>query len=261
MSAAVKGAAALGATAVIVGGTGVGAKFLLDAQEPHCVRLAEPTQDKYGKDYYRYFAESNGSVNDKWWNWVFKNRYEKDKRDSSANKHEPLSKFKDLESGSGVDKSLKKVCGKAYSSNASDVVAKDQVVNDNNKYSEDDIWRYCSIFGNKPKTLKEVSPSVSRDVNKFEKEKETDLIDIEHEKNKKFWEEQDEYFFSLEESEITGNQDSLFKSLHNKKSNRSKNDTVKNTCKLAYKEPKTSSSDSAKVTSDVLLKFCSLKGK
>ncbi|GCE63575.1 hypothetical protein [Candidatus Mycoplasma haematohominis] len=259
MSATVKGAAALGATAVVVGGTGVGAKFLLDAQEPHCVRLKSPATGKYGEDYKRYFAESNGSENDKWWNWVFKNRYEKDTRDSSANRHEPLSKFKSLESGSGVDKSLKKVCGEAYADEKANVVVSSSAKTDNTKYSEEDVWRYCSIFGNKPKTLREVkADDVSRKNNTFAKTKEDVLIDIADPANQRFWDEQNTYFFGLKETELNAGEKSIFKALY-KKQNKGQEDTIKNVCEEAYKKQSTVSDGST--TDAELLKFCSLKGK
>ncbi|GCE63560.1 hypothetical protein MHSWG343_05570 [Candidatus Mycoplasma haematohominis] len=256
MSAAIKGAVALGATAVVVGGTGVGAKFLLDAQEPNCVRLKTPQSGKYGEDYKRYFVDDTDENNDKWWNWVFKNRYEKDKQDSSQNKHTALTKFEDLKSGSEKENSLKKVCGDAYketNGGSGNIVSKSSVGNDGSKYSEDDIWRYCSIFGNKPKTLKEVNEAdSSRTVNTFAKTKEEELIDTSYEGNEKFWEEQNRYFFGLKETDLNDVK-TLFMDLF-----KNKNDTVKNTCAKGYLK---TTSDANEVAVEDLLKFCSLKGK
>ncbi|WP_216083616.1 hypothetical protein [Candidatus Mycoplasma haematohominis] len=255
MSAAIKGAVALGATAVVVGGTGVGAKFLLDAQEPNCVRLKTPQSGKYGEDYKRYFADDTDSSNDKWWNWVFKNRYEKDKQDTAANKHAALTKFLNLTSGSGSASSLKKVCGDAYkegSDTSSKVVGKSQVNGATDKYSEEDVWRYCSIFGNKPKTLQEVNSSDAGNSNEFAKTKKEKLIDISYKGNEKLWEEQNRHFFGLKQEDLNGVK-TLFTNLF-----KNRNGTVKDTCAIGY--TKTTSDDSEVVEAD-LLKFCSLKGK
>ncbi|GCE63491.1 hypothetical protein MHSWG343_04880 [Candidatus Mycoplasma haematohominis] len=258
MSAAVKGAAALGATAVVIGGTGVGAKFLLDAQEPNAITLTNIDANKYATDYKRYFVDDVNTSNNKWWDWVFKNRYEFDKNDSSDKRHTFLDKFKDLTSGSGNAKSLKKVCGAAYKEVTSNVVDKSSATSESNKYSEQDVWRYCSVFGNKPKTIQEANTNNAIAAGKYGKDKETSLIDVDSPENNLFWEKQEKDFFGDSGLGVAAQGSSIFKTLHTK-TNRGKKDTVKETCREAYQKDKTQDA-SAFPEADVL-KFCSLKGK
>ncbi|WP_216083608.1 hypothetical protein [Candidatus Mycoplasma haematohominis] len=255
----IKSVIILGIGAVLIGGTGVGANFLFGAQEPFRSTLETVDDGKYASDYKRYFVDNTKNENDKWWDWVFEMRYEFDKNDEESKRHSALTKFIGLTSGSAKDKSLKKVCGDSYKESTDNVVSKTNNSIDSQKYSEDDVWRYCSIFGSKPKTLKEVSSETTRAENTFAKTKESDLIDTNYEGNEKFWNEQNKYFFSLQESELENS--SMFKNLY-KKEFKGQNDTIRDVCAEAYKKQSNGNTDSnAEVKETELLKFCSLKGK
>ncbi|WP_216083248.1 hypothetical protein [Candidatus Mycoplasma haematohominis] len=268
-----KGAAALGAGAVIVGGTGFGVYRHLshDPMPENYVVLAK-SSDKvsdtahignvYG-DYLIAPFGDNGNDNKEWWDWSYR-RWQADSENKNItlsgnfDKNVVKSSYRGKNETSGEEKSLNKICQTVYEK------AKTEINKEANKPEKErlknDLWKYCSVFGEAPKTVSDIGTE-NYGTGTFGEDKKDKLIGITG--NDGFWKVKNKEFFERgDNNQGTGNgltqaTDSLFYDLYDSKNKGSRGD-LRNTCGAAYRVNKTSQPTEPKVTETNLLKFCTL---
>ncbi|GCE63507.1 hypothetical protein MHSWG343_05040 [Candidatus Mycoplasma haematohominis] len=260
----VKGAAGLGAAALLVGG-GYALKRGLDNWNPEISFLSDIESTEFQKSYtegtlgekYRKYL-TNPNENEEWW----KQKYEdvlKKVHDASGNPkpNESLSdEFKNGAVTKGFDKkddkALNKVCDAAFKKQLSTDIKPSGTTKD--KYRAD-IWKYCTIFEKELLTVKD-SESDTYTAN-LGKTKEGVLAATKTTNNDLFWErKQKEFFYGGNNKNGTG-EDAAggkpFKQLHDQKSSKADvKGELKKVCETAY---------GATDNEAEVVKYCSLLDK
>ncbi|GCE63673.1 hypothetical protein MHSWG343_06730 [Candidatus Mycoplasma haematohominis] len=240
-------AAVASGVVVLAVGTGYGVSALLNNGMPDysARQKPDPSDGKYVSNYPDYFVNADDNSNDPWWDWVYKERY------SAQAQISPGKMFEGVASGSEGENSVKAKCKDAYDKENGEISI--PVAEEGSKYSEVDIWRYCSAVSKKPMGI---SSSEKYNEGTYGKENEGKLVAINDVSNDSFWQEQQRLFFKSGEgrSGSQATEGNIFKNLWD-----SKKGNLKDTCKLAYETEK-KTDDSAESFKKDLFKFCSLKG-
>ncbi|WP_216083589.1 hypothetical protein [Candidatus Mycoplasma haematohominis] len=249
----VKGAAGLGAVALVVGG-GYALKGGLDSWTPEVSFLSKMdeatfkkdyTNDKFGKKYAKYLTDPN--KNESWWkkkyDEVLKNEQEvKGENGQVTNNNNLSSEFQKGAVSKGFDSkdtnALNKVCEAAFKKDLTDIKPSSGTNTDKDKYRAG-IWKYCTIFEKELLTVKDASNSSSYDGSKLGKTEEDVLADTKSENNKIFWErKQQEFFFGGTDKKGIGSKataDKAFGDLYKKKDSKEKEvGALKGVCETVY---------------------------
>lgn len=188
--------------------------------------------------------------NDAWWNWSFKRQY------SSATEG--------FASGITDGKTLKNACKKAYLAGNSVDASTKTVTNDSSKYLEEDIWKFCSVGIEKPKTLDEATQGNKNAEEKAklngdwkdkigEKNK-TTLLSIDHPENEWIWD--------LRQKEFEGEGNTTETNKFFSKPSSDSVIHIKDKCRQAFaKDNDGTTSDANTPTKSETIKWCSLSGK
>ncbi|GCE63660.1 hypothetical protein MHSWG343_06600 [Candidatus Mycoplasma haematohominis] len=262
----VKGAAGLGAVALVVGG-GYALKGGLDSWTPEHSFLYEMNEFEktyavgtFGRIYGKYLIDPN--KDQAWWNKQFKEVWKKDYEPKAgtaldSNLSDEFKKDTKVDKAFGTDeKALNRVCEAAYKKTSKDEIKPATDTDEPKKKYRAAIWKYCSIFEKELLTVKDGKDSVQDE--KIGKAKETILASVKSENNNKFWSHrQKEFFYGGDSKEGIGrdaNKEKAFGKLYKEKNSKSeKADALKDTCKSVYSE---ASTDATLQTEAV--KYCGL---
>ncbi|GCE63066.1 hypothetical protein [Candidatus Mycoplasma haematohominis] len=271
------GGGALGAAAVGVGGAYLAGAFEGSGSskvetEPEIVLLLNEfnsssvyaTAGLIGKDYGHYLVAPIGSRgendskidNQKWW----KRSYERWQEDSKSANNSLSAEFKNGQINSPFSssaatsdspKALNQVCEAVYKKNKSSLGYEANAA-DNPTKLKNDLFRYCSIFG-ELKTIGEVSTETYANTKKgFDSAKIKIFIAVTG--NDKFWEIRNKEFYAADgdksKSNAKGNS-SKFK----EKSEANPNSKIRDICREAYESDK---SDANNYPDDEISRFCVL---
>ncbi|GCE63471.1 hypothetical protein MHSWG343_04680 [Candidatus Mycoplasma haematohominis] len=274
-----KGAAIVGASALVIGGSGVGVKFLIDAQEPVWYALSSESgfpnnyEGRVGKEYGNYlvgvYGDKDGQKNrnQKWWEWSYK-QFEYDVKNNpsilsseffdSATKKSKVSGAYKPSSSTVASESLKELneaCKGVYDKQTSELT-------DNNLIQ--DLWKYCSHLGKKPDLLVSGSGYTNGSFGANTSHHNKAVATKGYEKgssNDEFWRLRNEEFFGTgENSGNIGVTDGIFKKLYEKKEKGeiTSEDTVRKTCEKAYERQESAKDTDPKVEDSDIKKFCYL---
>ncbi|GCE63811.1 hypothetical protein [Candidatus Mycoplasma haematohominis] len=238
----------------LIGATSLGAVLLLNNGMPEYTTLSSVTSGKYVEEHKDYFVVADGDTNNDWWEWAYRNRYEL--MDKPANG----SKFAGIASGAQGENSLKAKCKDVYTKDKGDINT--GTTHEMNKYSEYEVWQYCSLLRKKPKTIQEANKvSTYTTAGMYGKDKAANLIDPDHLDNEDFWNLKHSQFFGWSNKKgaaSNGQEATDDKSIFNKlfKTKNSTGKQIKSLCKEAYFKKE---SDEETPKKDVL-RYCSLKG-
>ncbi|GCE63668.1 hypothetical protein MHSWG343_06680 [Candidatus Mycoplasma haematohominis] len=245
--------AAGGGAALVIASGGYGISTLFNKGMPDYSSISESAKkDKYVDSYFDYFVSAEN--NDPWWDWVYKERY------SSKGQTSPGKMFEGVTSGSEGNNSIKVKCGDVYEKTNNEINTSDTA--ENSKYSEADIWRYCTAVNKKPTNIPSEGESEKYDNGTYGATNKGKLVAVNDASNDSFWQEQQRLFFKTEKksnrsgAHAKGTSGTFFKDLWN-----AKKGSLKETCRLAYKELENATGADKKVHKEDLFKFCSLKGK
>ncbi|GCE63653.1 hypothetical protein MHSWG343_06530 [Candidatus Mycoplasma haematohominis] len=257
-------------TAVLVGGGGYGVSALFSGDGmPDYVVLSvgnpSPTANTLGNLYGNYLVapygsrgkESTGDVtksnNSDWWEWSYK-RWEKDLKKGSTLSDE----FKDNQKingafsittpTSGTAKALNQVCEEVYGKQKEDITH--DTGNPNKKNLDHDLWKYCSFFTAKPKTISETYSNGSYGLTK-----KAELISVKDSSNSRFREARNkEFYASSGDKSGTNATSGVFKTAFDGRNKNKKH--VREICSGAYSITKTNNETS--YPENDVVKFCSL---
>ncbi|GCE63475.1 hypothetical protein MHSWG343_04720 [Candidatus Mycoplasma haematohominis] len=267
----IKGAAALGAGAVAIGGTGYGVYSYIthDPMPTDYVVLAGSGNDVTGTNqignlYGNYLVAPYGKDakdNKTWWEWSFR-RWQEDSKDSNFPLSDDFSKEKVVyaykasgATGDNNEKSLNKVCKSVFDKDKGDIDRN----NDTGKTKEklrNALWRYCSFFGEEPKTIKEVTGEDYED-NTNGKTGEAKYVGVKG--NDKFWEARNKEFYEAtgtrSGSSLTGS--GVFKTEYDKNTSKQPVKEIRDICEESYKA---TTSTTSQYPSTDMTKFCTLDG-
>ncbi|WP_216083537.1 hypothetical protein [Candidatus Mycoplasma haematohominis] len=268
----IKGAAALGAGAVAIGGTGYGVYSYAthDPMPTDYVVLAGSGDNvadtnKIGNLYGNYLVApfgNSGNNNQKWWEWSFR-RWQEDSKVSNFPLSDDFSKEKVVhayktsgETGDSNEKSLNKVCKSVFDKDKGDIDRN----NDTGKTKEklrNALWRYCSFFGEEPKTIQEVTGEDYGN-NTNGKANETKYIGVKG--NDKFWEARNKEFYATTgtKSGSSATANGVFKTEYDKNTSKQPVKEIRDICEESY--GKNPTSDSSTYPTDDITKFCTLDG-
>lgn len=248
---------------IVISGLGVGIYEALN-EEPESFVLSMKGattltgEDYYVKDYKPYFVDHERNKNDLWWSWTHKHRWKTDKYSQEKNK-QPGNNFSEISNWS----TLKETCEKAYKVASGNV--KLSQASGNDQYLERDVWRYCSIFGEKPKVISLVHTDDSKfpyEENSYGKIHKDELISVKYGENLYFWSLQEERFFGddgIGAHKKTGDK-TIFEDLYSKEKQKGEKFSVREACREAYKESINNTSGNINTNQTEVFNYCSLKG-
>ncbi|GCE63076.1 hypothetical protein MHSWG343_00540 [Candidatus Mycoplasma haematohominis] len=270
------GAGAIGVGSAYLAGAFGGSGSLEVEIEPTKVLLSADskfntdysTNNLIGKDYGNYLVAPVGSTttetaetnNKAWWDWSYK-RWKRDFANPNSNLSEEFkdaskvgSAFSDASSSSAA---LNKVCEAVYKKAKTEITSEDTP---NNKAKlRNDLFKYCSIFGESFKTISEVEEEKSNyGSGNFGSDNTHSKTLIAVTGNDKFWAKRNEEFYSS-----TGNKkgddsaSKFFKKFYDE--NKTKKKNIRERCKEAYKKPSSTaaSADESPNLGEVT-KFCAI---
>ncbi|WP_216082673.1 hypothetical protein [Candidatus Mycoplasma haematohominis] len=270
------GAGAIGVGSAYLAGAFGGSGSLEVEIEPTKVLLSADskfntdysTNNLIGKDYGNYLVAPVGSTttgtvetnNKAWWDWSYK-RWQRDFANQNSNLSEEFkneskvsSAFSDVSNSSTA---LNKVCEAVYKKAKTEITSEDTP---NNKAKlRNDLFKYCSIFGESFKTISEVEEEKSNyGSGNFGSDNTHSKTLIAVTGNDKFWAKRNEEFYSS-----TGNKkgddsaSKFFKKFYDE--NKTKKKNIRERCKEAYKKPSSTaaSADESPNLGEVT-KFCAI---
>ncbi|GCE63524.1 hypothetical protein MHSWG343_05210 [Candidatus Mycoplasma haematohominis] len=267
----VKGAAGLGAVALVVGG-GYALKGGLDNWTPEHSFLSEMdrfkevyTEKTFGRIYGKYLIDPN--KDEAWWNKQYKDVWSKDYEPQAASTvqtNDSLSvEFKKTEKvdkafgASGDTKALNRVCEIAYKKDSKEHIKPESGSDSTKQKYREAIWKYCSIFGKELLTVKDGGGN-SLDAGKIGKAKEAVLASVNSPNNNEFWKRrQKEFFYGGDNKEGIGkdaDKEKEFGQLYKEKDSKSETEgALKGVCENVYGK---ATSETALQTEAV--KYCGL---
>ncbi|WP_216083233.1 hypothetical protein [Candidatus Mycoplasma haematohominis] len=260
-----KGAAGLGATALVITG-GVGGYYFFSGVPACSVISANTTtfssySSKYGHFYGDYLVDPNkldgDNNNSSWWTWAYGVF-------TSVGKENVGEKFKSVEKSfssaeSDATKALNKVCDSAYKAEIANVTSTKPASTDTTKFWEEDVWKFCSISPYRAKPIllsssqdgSDKSLIDSKNSGKFGATHKDKLVSTKDYKNQWFWDLKEEQLKKETVAEPESTEKNIFKLM--KKNKRS----VRDTCQDAYLLG--TSDNDGKATDAELKKYCFLE--
>ncbi|WP_216083710.1 hypothetical protein [Candidatus Mycoplasma haematohominis] len=270
----IKGTAALGAGAVVIGGTGYGVySYATHDPMPTDYVVLMDSNDKVTADtnigglYGNYLVAPYGKDakdNKTWWEWSFRRWQEDFKKGLTFSSDFVVANVKyahrnstETDTSKGDDKSLNKVCKNVFEKEKASIETTGSSAT-TNKILRDNLWKYCSFFGEEPKTIKEVTGEDYGN-NTNGKASETKYIGVKG--NDKFWEARNKEFYadSGAKSGTGATNNGVFKTEHTNKKNGQISKDIREICKEAYSAV-TTTSNTQYPEADIT-KFCTLDGK
>ncbi|WP_216083698.1 hypothetical protein [Candidatus Mycoplasma haematohominis] len=274
-----KAAVVGGGATVLTAGTSYGIYNAVssDAMPVNFVVLSKDsttvTEDtKIGNLYGDYLISPFGkdkNNNQKWWEWSFRRWKENIEKEgailsSSFGKNEIKSAYQPKDKTTGdEEKSLNKICKKVYDQEKKDITKEASDSSNDKQNLKNDLWKYCSFFGETPKSIDEVEKGIYKEDGTYGKTHATKLVGIKG--NDTFWETRNKEFFGEKDQAGAGNglnatNDSLFHKLYLSK-NKGEQGNIRETCKEAYSLKATQEGNKPTATKDNVFKFCALEKK